>query len=66
MAGFTNKEMLIRMMTKLDSIETKLNETHEQGVTTNGTVKLHTKFIFGLGGAITMIGGWIVSIFVWG
>ena len=52
---FTQKEMLIRVMDKLDKIETKLNETHEQAIKTNGKVRLHTKIIFGLGGALVSV-----------
>lgn len=53
--GFTQKEMLIRMMDKLENIESKLNQTHEQACTTNGKVRLHTKLIFLIIGAIITI-----------
>ena len=59
--NFTQKEMLIRMMDKLEKIETKLNATHEQAVATNGKVKLHTKIIWTLGGIIGTIIIWIVT-----
>jgi len=55
--GFTQKEMLVRMMNKLDSIEVKLNETHEQALATNGKVRLHTKFIIAMtSGILTLFG----------
>ncbi|RLG10947.1 hypothetical protein DRN69_08390 [Candidatus Pacearchaeota archaeon] len=60
--NFTQKEMLIRMMDKLDKIEERMNETHELAKTTNGKVKLHTKLITGLGGAMVVIIGWIIAI----
>ena len=50
------------MMNKLDVIETKLNGTHEQAVATNGKVRLHTKLIIGLSGALISVAGWILSI----
>ena len=61
---FTQKEMLLRMMDKLDGIETKLSDTHEQVKTTNGKVKLHTKLIMSIYGALVAIAGWIVSFLV--
>jgi len=60
--GFTQKEMLIRIMNKLEVVDTKLNETHELAKITNGKVKLHTKLITGLGGSMVVIVGWIISI----
>ena len=59
--GFTQKEMLLRMMSQLEKIENKLNETHEKACVTNGKVKLHTKLIFGLSGSIIVLGGWIIT-----
>ena len=53
--NFTQKEMLIRVMNKLDTIENKLNDTHELALTTNGKVKLHTKIIYGVSGALITI-----------
>ena len=58
---FTQKEMMVIMMNKLDKIDEKLNETHEIAVKTNGKVKLHTKLIFGLGGIVSTIIAWIIS-----
>ncbi|MFW9872061.1 MAG: hypothetical protein ACFFG0_03090 [Candidatus Thorarchaeota archaeon] len=71
--GFTQKEMLVRLMDKmdcfekktyekLDKVNVKINETHELATTTNGKVKLHTKLIMGIGGALIVIVGWIISI----
>ena len=60
--GFTQKEMLVRILDKLDKMDEKLNETHEQACTTNGKVKLHTKLIAGIGGILVTIVGWIISI----
>jgi len=62
--GFSQKEMLIRILDKLDSMEVKLNETHEQAIQTNGKVRLHTKLITWIGGILVAIIGWIVSIVV--
>jgi len=58
--NFTQKEMLVRMMDKLDKIESKTNETHELAKTTNGKVKLHTKIIWSLFGMILVMLGWMV------
>ena len=60
--NFTQKEMLVRMMNKLDSIEIKLNQTHEQTFATNGKVKLHSKFIIALISGFVTLAGWLVSI----
>lgn len=62
MNGFSQKEMLIRIIDKLDKMDDKLNKTHEQAITTNGKVRLHTKLITGMGGALVAIVGWIISI----
>lgn len=70
-SGFTQKEMLIRIMDKMDAIEIKMDKkfgslhkrvyaTHDLALQTNGKVKLHTKLIFGLMGALITIGGWLV------
>jgi len=59
--NFTQKEMLVHMMNKLDKIENKLNETHAQALVTNGKVKLHTKLITGLSGALIAFFGWMIS-----
>lgn len=61
-SGFSQKEMLVRIMDKLDRMDDKLNKTHEKAVETNGKVKLHTKLITGLGGALIVVVGWIISI----
>jgi len=54
---FTQKEMLIRVLDKLGSMEIKLNETHEKSFATNGKVRLHTKLIFLLFGIfVTCLG----------
>lgn len=67
--GFTQKEMLIRILDKLEKMENKINDTkdrvtatHELASTTNGKVKLHTKAIFGLAGVLVTVIGWIISI----
>ena len=62
MNNFTQKEMLIRVMDKLENIEGKLNQTHELAKTTNGKVKLNSKLIFSLGGTLIAVIGWILSI----
>jgi len=62
MENFTQKEMLIRMMDKLEKIEDRMNETHELAKTTNGKVKLHTKMIYGICGVLVTLFGW----FIWG
>ena len=59
--NFTQKEMLIRMMDKLDIIEEKLNDTHELAKVTNGKVKLHTKMIYGICGVLVTLAGWFIS-----
>ena len=50
------------MMKKLDTIESKLNETHEMARMTNGKVKLHTKLIMGVFGALATIFTWFIKI----
>ena len=62
--GFTNKEILTRILDKMESVETKVNATHELAVQTNGKVKMHTKIIFSLCGAILSITGWLISTFI--
>lgn len=66
MNNFTNKEILLRILDKLDSMDERLNETHELARMTNGKVRLHTKFIYGLAGLffstfLTLV-GWIIKI----
>jgi len=58
--GFTQKEMLIRIMDKLDNLERKIGETHEQATKTNGKVQLHTKVICAMIGAFVTLTGWVV------
>ncbi len=60
--NFTQKEMMVRMMNKLERIEGRVNETHELAKTTNGKVRLHTKLITGLGGSLIVVIGWVISI----
>ena len=60
---FTQKEMLKRILDKMDKIEEKINKTHTLAVNTNGKVKLHTKLIFGCIGAIGTLATWAISIF---
>ena len=62
--GFTNKEMLTRILDKMESVETKINATHELAVQTNGKVRMHTKIIFGLCGACLSFAGWLISTFI--
>jgi len=59
--GFTQKEMLIRILDKLEKIEAKAVSTHEMAKETNGKVKLHTKLIFALGGIIVSVVGFLLS-----
>ena len=70
--GFTNKEILNKMMNRFDRFEDKfgkrLERTHDIVVTTdgkvgaiNGRVRLHTKIIWGLAGA-----GFSVTLFLTG
>jgi len=60
--GFSQKEMMVRILDKLEAIDCKINATHDQAMTTNGKVKLHTKLIMAIGGALVIITGWIISI----
>lgn len=66
--SFTNKEMLVRVMDQIDSLETKidkvgdkLNKTNELAIATNGKVKLHTKLLFFLGGALISLAGLVIK-----
>jgi len=73
--GFTQKEMLIRIMDKMEIIEIKMdrklgelhekvNSTHDLASQTNGKVKIHTKLIFGLAGVLFTIVGWLIVILI--
>jgi len=59
--GFTQKEMLVRIMDKLDDMEKRIYATHEIAKKTNGKVKLHQKLIFFLFGAILTIIGFLIK-----
>lgn len=70
--GFTNKEMLVRIIEqvdcfekkvngKIDKLNSKISDTHDLALETNGKVKLHEKLIFALGGTLIGIIGWIIS-----
>ena len=64
--GFTNKEMLQRVLNKLDTIDVKLNNTYDMASRTNGKVKMHTKILWSLGGAgfaitVSLI-GWLLKM----
>ena len=59
--GFTQKEMLLRILDKFEKMDDKLAKTHELAKTTNGKVKLHTKLICALFGIIISVGGWFIS-----
>ena len=68
--GFTNKEMLVRILDKLDRFENKfekvdkqISETKELASKTNGKVKLHTKMISALVGSIVTLAGWMLYYF---
>ena len=58
--GFTQKEMLKRVLDKLEKIEDKVNSTHEVAIATNGKVKLHTKALYILFTLSTAIIGWFI------
>ncbi len=58
--GFTQKEMLVRILDKLDKMEEKMNETHGLALKTNGKVSFHTKAIYSLTGALITLAGWFV------
>ena len=58
--GFTQKEMLIRILDKLDKMEEKVEETHILAAKTNGKVQMHTKTIYVLGGALFTLAGWFI------
>jgi len=62
--SFTNKEMLIRVMDKMDTLESKVDKLNEIVRTTNGKVKLHTKFIFFLFGAFLSLAGLVIKILI--
>ena len=58
--GFTQKEMLIRILDKLEKMGDKVEETHALAMATNGKVYLHTKSIYALAGAFITLAGWFV------
>ncbi len=45
MKDLHKKKQLIRILDKLEKVETRVNDTHELAKETNGKVKLHTKII---------------------
>ena len=53
----TNRD-LFKMMKE---VRDKLNDIHTAQAVTNGTVKLHTKFLAALSGAIVVIVGWFIK-----
>ncbi len=61
MEGFSNKEMLIRILDKLDKMEDRVDNIHACTKQTNGRVKLHTRAIYGLAGFVVSLTGWFIS-----
>lgn len=59
--GFTQKEMLIRILDKLEKMDSRVEETHTLAVATNGKVKFLTKTMYALSGAIITLAGWFIS-----
>ena len=59
---FTQKEMLIRILDKLDKLEEKIEETHILAAKTNGKIQMHTKSIYALGGVIITLVGWFIYL----
>jgi len=62
MGNFTQKEMLIRILDKLDKLEEKIEQTHILAAKTNGKVQMHTKSIYALGGVIIALIGWFIYL----
>ena len=60
MEGFTQKEMLIRIIDKLEKVEKKLDETHGLAKATNGKVKMNSKSIYALAGVVITLAGWFI------
>jgi len=58
--GFSQKEMLIRILDKLEKMETKINETHSQACATNGKLKLLTKSTYAIAGGLLTLAGWFI------
>ena len=58
--GFTQKEMLIRILDKLDKMECKIESTHAMACATNGKVKMNTKAIYTLAGGVLTLTGWFI------
>ena len=65
--GFTQKEMLIRILDKLEKMDekivkvnVKIEETHTLAAATNGKVRLNTKSIYALSGALITVTGWFI------
>ena len=65
--GFTQKEMLIRILDKIEKMDekivkvnVKIEETHTLAAATNGKVRLNTKSIYALYGALVTVAGWFV------
>ncbi len=62
--GFTQKEMLVMILGKLEKLEEKMSDTHILAKATNGKVGLHTKALFVLGGGFLTLAGWFVSLII--
>jgi len=65
--GFTQKEMLVRILDnlervddKIEKVNNKIEETHSLALSTNGKVKLNTKSIYAISGAIITLTGWFI------
>lgn len=60
-SGFTQKEMLVRILNKLDDMDVKINSTHELASKTNGKVKLHTKALYSIVAFLITSLGWSLN-----
>ena len=52
--------MLIRILDKLEKMDEKIVKTHTLAAATNGKVKLNTKSIYALSGALITVTGWFI------
>ena len=60
--GFTEKEILIRILDKIEKMEENVSETHALAISTNGKVRLHQKLIFTCFGALSTLTFWTLKV----
>lgn len=61
--NYTVKEMVTRLLNKIEKMDDKIDNIHTQTKMTNGTVTLHTKLIWGAYGfTFSILLSYIISL----